>query len=147
MEVHGAWQFALAVCGSLASAGNVAQALPRAAQEGAQMLTMDSCRLLAYPRKWIQCKIGGPPVRLMLHEKGGVMQEFNCRAALPAVLALVLALALPSVVHAQTREFIGKIGVVTNEGMLVVENPEGDRVKFVRIDSTVVSGGAIGGTS
>ncbi len=56
-----------------------------------------------------------------------------------AAAALVLALAAPTEVGAQTREFTGKIDKI-NKKKMIVDNRKGDKVSFVRVDETVVEG-------
>ena len=69
------------------------------------------------------------------------MRKIVRRTALFAILAMVLPLALPSVASAQMREFSGKIDKISNKsGKLIVDNRKGDKVSFVRIDTTEVSG-------
>jgi hypothetical protein len=57
-----------------------------------------------------------------------------------AILALVLPLALPSVASAQMREFTGKVDKITKKGKLIVDNRKGDKVSFVKIDTTEITG-------
>jgi hypothetical protein len=68
------------------------------------------------------------------------MRKMIRRTALFAILAMVLPLALPSVASAQMREFSGKIDKVTEGGKLIVDNRKGDKVSFVKIDTTEVTG-------
>jgi hypothetical protein len=63
------------------------------------------------------------------------MRKMLCGAA---VLVLV-ALVLPSVASAQYREFSGKIDRI-NDKKLIVDNRMGDKVTFMRVDETAVSG-------
>jgi hypothetical protein len=66
------------------------------------------------------------------------MRNIIRRMALLSILALVLPLALPSVAAAQMREFTGKIDKIN--GKLIVDNRKGDKVSFVKIDTTEVTG-------
>ena len=68
------------------------------------------------------------------------MRKMARRTALFAILALVLPLALPSVASAQMREFTGKVDKITKKGKLIVDNRKGDKVSFVKIDTTEVTG-------
>jgi len=68
------------------------------------------------------------------------MRKIARRTALFAILALVLPLALPSVASAQMREFTGKVDKITNAGKLIVDNRKGDKVSFVKIDTTEITG-------
>ena len=54
-------------------------------------------------------------------------------------LALVLFLSVPTVVSAQMRKFTGRIDRVSKKKM-IVDNRMGDKVSFVPIDTTEVSG-------
>ena len=67
--------------------------------------------------------------------------RFLQRRAAVIVLAAVFAavLAAPSLVTAQMREFTGRIDRV-NKKKMIVDNRMGDKVSFVPIDSTEVSG-------
>ena len=68
------------------------------------------------------------------------MRKIARRTALFAILALVLPLALPSVASAQMREFTGKVDKISKKGKLIVDNRKGDKVSFVKIDTTEVTG-------
>jgi len=68
------------------------------------------------------------------------MRKIARRTALFAILALVLPLALPSVASAQMREFTGKVDKISKSGKLIIDNRKGDKVSFVKIDSTEVTG-------
>ncbi len=68
------------------------------------------------------------------------MRKIVRRTALFAILAMVLPLALPSVASAQMREFSGKIDKITKKGKLIVDNRKGDKVSFVQIDTTEITG-------
>lgn len=68
------------------------------------------------------------------------MRKIVRRTALLAILALVVPLALPSVASAQMREFTGKVDKISKKGKLIVDNRKGDKVSFVKIDTTEVSG-------
>jgi hypothetical protein len=57
-----------------------------------------------------------------------------------AIAALVLPFALPGVASAQMREFTGKVDKITSSGKLIVDNRKGDKVSFIRIDTTEVTG-------
>jgi hypothetical protein len=56
-----------------------------------------------------------------------------------AVLLAASVLVLPSMASAQMREFTGRIDKV-NKKKLIVDNRMGDKVSFVKIDTTEVSG-------
>jgi hypothetical protein len=58
--------------------------------------------------------------------------------ALAGALAVV-AMSLPSLASAQTREFTGRIDKVSKTKM-IVDNRQGDKVSFVKVDETVVEG-------
>ena len=68
------------------------------------------------------------------------MRFFQRREAV-IVLAAVLAAVLiaPSLASAQMREFTGRIDRV-NKKKMIVDNRMGDKVSFVPIDATEVSG-------
>ena len=68
------------------------------------------------------------------------MRRMVRRTALFAILALLLPIALPSVASAQTREFTGKVDKITKKGKLIVDNRKGDKVSFMKIDTTEVTG-------
>ena len=68
------------------------------------------------------------------------MHKISRRTVLFAILALVVPLALSSVASAQMREFTGKVDKITKAGKLIVDNRKGDKVSFVRIDTTEVTG-------
>lgn len=68
------------------------------------------------------------------------MRKIARRTALLAIAALLLPLALPSVASAQMREFTGKVDKISKKGKLIVDNRKGDKVSFVRIDTTEVTG-------
>ena len=68
------------------------------------------------------------------------MRKIARRTALFAILALVLPLALPSVASAQMREFTGKVDKISKKGKLIVDNRKGDKVSFVKIDTTEITG-------
>jgi hypothetical protein len=68
------------------------------------------------------------------------MRKIARRTALFAILALVLPLALPSIASAQMREFTGKVDKITKAGKLIVDNRKGDKVSFVKIDTTEITG-------
>jgi hypothetical protein len=56
-----------------------------------------------------------------------------------AAAFFVAALAGPSVVSAQMREFGGRIDKISKK-KLIVDNRMGDKVSFIRADETVVEG-------
>ena len=56
-----------------------------------------------------------------------------------ALVALVAPLVLSGGASAQTREFTGKVDKIGKEE-LIVDNRIGDKVKFLKIDSTAVEG-------
>ena len=70
------------------------------------------------------------------------MRKIVRRTALFAILALVLplTLALPGVASAQMREFTGQVDKITKKGKLIVDNRKGDKVSFVKIDTTEITG-------
>ena len=68
------------------------------------------------------------------------MRKIARRTALLAIVALVLPLALPTVASAQMREFTGKVDKITKAWKLIVDNRKGDKVSFVKIDTTEVTG-------
>ena len=68
------------------------------------------------------------------------MRKIARRTALVAILALLVPLVLPSVASAQMREFTGKVDKITKAGKLIVDNRKGDKVSFVKIDTTEVTG-------
>jgi hypothetical protein len=68
------------------------------------------------------------------------MRKIIRRTALFAIVALVLPLALSSSASAQMREFTGKVDKITAQGKLIVDNRKGDKVSFVKIDTTQVTG-------
>jgi len=49
-------------------------------------------------------------------------------------------LAVTSVASAQMREFTGKVDKISKNGKLIVDNRKGDKVSFVKIDTTEVAG-------
>src|SRR5690554_2380377 len=59
--------------------------------------------------------------------------------ALAITLGLAGSLAAPSVASAQMREFTGKVDTV-NDKKIIIDNRQGDKVSFNRIDETVVEG-------
>jgi len=67
------------------------------------------------------------------------MRKMIRRTALFAILALALPVVLPSVASAQMREFSGKIDKISG-GKLIVDNRKGDKVSFVKVDETEVTG-------
>jgi len=67
------------------------------------------------------------------------MRKIIRRTALFAILAMVLPLALPGTASAQMREFSGKIDKISGT-KLIVDNRKGDKVSFVTIDTTEVTG-------
>ncbi len=56
-----------------------------------------------------------------------------------ALLAALLPLVTPIVASAQMREFTGKVDKINNK-QLIVDNRQGDKVKFLKVDSVVVEG-------
>jgi hypothetical protein len=68
------------------------------------------------------------------------MRRIVRRTVLFGILALVLPLAVSSVASAQMREFTGKVDKITKGGKLIVDNRKGDKVSFVKIDTTEVTG-------
>jgi hypothetical protein len=67
------------------------------------------------------------------------MSKILGRLALVTFIAAVLPLLLPSVTHAQMRDFEGKVDAV-NEKQIIVDNRKGDKLTFVKIDETTVEG-------
>jgi hypothetical protein len=68
------------------------------------------------------------------------MSQFNRRILIVVAAAFfVVALAGPSVVSAQMREFGGRIDKISKK-KLIVDNRMGDKVSFIRADETVVEG-------
>ena len=55
-----------------------------------------------------------------------------------AILVAVVMLA-PDIASAQMREFSGRLDTMTKKKM-IVDNRQGDKVSFVRVDETVVEG-------
>jgi hypothetical protein len=56
-----------------------------------------------------------------------------------AAVAIVAALAVPSLVSAQMREFGGRIDKISKKKM-IVDNRMGDKVSFIPADEMVVEG-------
>ena len=68
------------------------------------------------------------------------MRDFVRRLAKGMALALAVgALLAPVVASAQKRDFTGKVDKVT-EKTIYVDNRQGDKLKFKKIDETTVSG-------
>jgi hypothetical protein len=61
------------------------------------------------------------------------------RIAFVTFAVAALPLLLPSVSHAQMRDFEGKVDTV-NEKQIIVDNRKGDKLTFVKIDETTVEG-------
>ena len=68
------------------------------------------------------------------------MRKIARRTVLFAIAALLLPLALPGIASAQMREFTGKVDKITKKGKLIVDNRKGDKVSFVKIDTTEITG-------
>lgn len=68
------------------------------------------------------------------------MRTIVRRTALISIVTLALSLAFAGVASAQMREFTGKVDKITKKGKLIVDNRKGDKVSFVRIDTTEVTG-------
>jgi len=68
------------------------------------------------------------------------MKSLVRRSALLAILALVLPLVSSSVASAQMREFTGRIDKISKSGKFIVDNRKGDKVSFVKIETTEVTG-------
>ncbi len=68
------------------------------------------------------------------------MRKIVRRTALFAIVALLLPLAFPSAASAQMREFTGQVDKITKKGKLIVDNRKGDKVSFVKIDTTEITG-------
>ena len=58
------------------------------------------------------------------------------RFALPVLVAL--AVAAPEIASAQYREFTGRIDKIDGK-KLIVDNRQGDKVSFMKVDDTAVS--------
>ncbi len=56
-----------------------------------------------------------------------------------ALLAALLPLLVPVVASAQMREFTGKVDKINNK-QVIVDNRQGDKVKFMKVDGSVVEG-------
>ena len=56
-----------------------------------------------------------------------------------ALLAFVLSLAFAAGASAQTREFTGLVDKI-NKKKVIIDNRQGDKVSFNRVDETVVEG-------
>jgi len=59
--------------------------------------------------------------------------------AIALAVAVLAAAALPSLASAQMREFTGRLDRIGNTKM-IVDNRQGDKVSFMKVDSTEVSG-------
>ncbi len=67
------------------------------------------------------------------------MSKFVRRFALVALAVLALPLIAPSIASAQYREFSGKVDKITKK-KLFVDNRQGDKVSFIKVDETKVEG-------
>lgn len=67
------------------------------------------------------------------------MRKIVWGIALTALLGLALPLAVPGEAQAQYREFTGRIDKINNKKM-IVDNRQGDKVSFMRVDNTEVAG-------
>jgi hypothetical protein len=67
------------------------------------------------------------------------MRRLATATVLVALVALLAPVALPGSAAAQTREFTGKVDKVSKTEV-IVDNRMGDKVKFEKLDSTVVEG-------
>ena len=67
------------------------------------------------------------------------MSKFVRRFALVALTALALPLLASGTASAQYREFSGKVDKITKK-KLFVDNRQGDKVSFVKVDETKVEG-------
>ena len=56
-----------------------------------------------------------------------------------ALLAALLPLVTPIAASAQMREFTGKVDSI-NKRQVIVDNRQGDKVKFMKVDDSVVEG-------
>jgi hypothetical protein len=56
-----------------------------------------------------------------------------------AVLSLGLAVIASASASAQTREFTGKVDAIS-EKKIIIDNRQGDKVSFSKLDETVVEG-------
>ena len=61
------------------------------------------------------------------------------RLAFVTSIAAALPLLLPSVSHAQLRDFEGKVDSI-NEKQIIVDNRKGDKLTFVKTEETTVEG-------
>jgi hypothetical protein len=67
------------------------------------------------------------------------MRHLASRIAALAALALAAALLLPASASAQMREFTGKVDSIS-EKKIIIDNRQGDKVSFNKLDETVVEG-------
>ena len=68
------------------------------------------------------------------------MRSLVTRLALIALLALAAPVVWgPETASAQMREFTGKVDRI-NKKQIIVDNRMGDKVKFMKVDETVVEG-------
>jgi hypothetical protein len=61
------------------------------------------------------------------------------RIPMVSVVVLALLALATSPASAQTREFTGKVDKI-NKSEMIVDNRQGDKVKFEKLDSTTVEG-------
>ncbi len=61
------------------------------------------------------------------------------RLVFVSFIAAALPLFLPGLVHAQLRDFEGKVDSV-NEKQIIVDNRKGDKLTFVKTEETTVEG-------
>ncbi len=61
------------------------------------------------------------------------------RLGLIALLAGILPLVVPVAASAQMREFTGKVDKINNK-QVIVDNRQGDKVKFNKVEDAVVEG-------
>ena len=54
-------------------------------------------------------------------------------------IVMISALAVPSLAGAEYREFTGRIDKI-KKGKMIVDNRQGDKVPFIKVDETVVEG-------
>jgi hypothetical protein len=68
------------------------------------------------------------------------MRSIVRRTALISIVMFGLSLAFAGAASAQMREFTGKVDKITKKGKLIVDNRKGDKVSFVKVDTTEVTG-------
>ncbi len=68
-----------------------------------------------------------------------IVRNASVTASFAFALALGLALAGAAPASAQTREFTGKVDSIS-EKKIIIDNRQGDKVSFNKLDETVVEG-------